>query len=496
MALYTNKDIEYVKESWPIIKAEVEEKRIEKLLDFNKNDVKKIRNIILEYVKKHKRKMYGGYALHLLVSNKDKDDGLYNESNMGDFDIYSPEPIADVCKICDLLYKSGFEHILGKEAQHTETYTIRVDGTAFCDVSYVPPYIYNRIPFIDINGYTVSHPNWLSIDYLRMLVDPLISYWRFDADLKGLRRFLLLQKHYKLPHNISPISFKPAPVDVSKPLNTVHKFITSGKKSIINIGLYAYNVFVDSSKHDKIKKINIPYYEFLSTDYVKDVTELLKELSVYNNITQVEYYPFFQFTGFSVELFYENVLIARAITNNKKCIPYLQLDKTYNNSIIGSFHITLLFALIYATKYRTDKDEQNKNLYYAIVSNLVELRDNFYKTHKEANLLSKTMFKEFIIDCLGETISPENERELLIASRKKKNITFSFMYRPSEKKSYIYKKDYNYVESSGLKINKTKNLRLVDNSNVDEVFAEDAEDAEDAGDAKDAGEDKKEKVDE
>jgi hypothetical protein len=479
MALYTKKDIEYVKESWPIIKSEVEEKRIEKMIDFNKNEIKKIRDIILEYVKKHKRKLYGGFALHLLVSSKDKSDALYNESNMGDFDIYSPEPISDVCKICDLLYKNGFKHISGFEAQHTETYTIKVDGTLFCDVSYVPPTIYNRIPFIDIDGYTVSHPNWLSIDYLRMLIDPLISYWRFDADLKGLRRFLLLQKHYKLPHNITPIALNNPSQDTQKPLGIIKNFVTSGKKSIVNIGLYAYNVFVDSSKHNKIKNVNVPYYEFLSTDYVNDVTELLKELSTIDGITHVEYYPYFQFTGYSVEILHNNKLVARIITNNKKCIPYLQLDKKYNNSIIGSFHTVLLFALVYATKYRADKDEVNKNLYYAIVSNLIEMRDHFYKTNKEANLLSKTIFKEFIIDCLGDTISPENERELLIASRKKKNITLTFRYKPEEKKSYIYKKDYNYVESSGLKINKTKNLRLSKENNAEnDAYVEADDDAE------------------
>ena len=236
-----------------------------------------------------KRKLYGGYALNLLIEDKSKNDAIYKDDDreIHDMDCYTPDPINDLIEICNMLYNNGIKNIQGKEAQHQETYTIRVENKVYCDLSYVPNNIYHKLPFKEIKGIYVSQPIWLTIDYYRMFTDPLTSYWRIDNDLKAFKRFVLLQKHYTLPYVSNSLEIKTQNTFKEMAFKIIEKFIQN-KESIVNIGYYAYNYIIKESKilenkntnknAKKFKYVNIPYYEMISTNYKLDFYTLMKTL--------------------------------------------------------------------------------------------------------------------------------------------------------------------------------------------------------------------------
>ena len=78
------KNADNIKDKWKKTLLEKSEPSIE--------NVYKVYNIILNYCREKKRKLYGGHALHMLLYDKDKTKGLYAKDQVPppDIDMYTP----------------------------------------------------------------------------------------------------------------------------------------------------------------------------------------------------------------------------------------------------------------------------------------------------------------------------------------------------------------------------------------------------------------------
>lgn len=504
MALYKQGDIELLAENWQTIMANVENERLA-LLEPTIDEMKEVHEIILNFVRSNKRKVYGGFALNLLVKDKNKNDAIYKDNKIPDIDFYSPDPIGDLMKLCNILHEKGYKAVAGREAMHQETYSLSVNYMTYCDLSYVPRNIYNKMPFIEIDKLLLIHPHFMFIDYLRMLTDPLISYWRFEGDLKSYRRFFLLQKHYPFPRPKESISFKPVSPTIQTALDMIFQFLIN-RNTIIVQGLYAYNYYIyessilDSNKKTTSNLVHIPHYEFISSDYRNDFFALMDHLKSNvviprDRLTSTEFYPFFQFTGHSVEIYIDNQLICRIYNNNKKCFPYIDLPaikfNVNENTVekhkkytvrLATFPLTLLYAIVQLMKARTNDDMKDKNLGYQVVGGLLEARNFFFDKNKK-NFLDDTPFREFVAKCIGDTIQPERQRRLLIESRKKKNKRYTFTYEPGDgiKEPTT---NYEFANSSGNVIHNPKNLRLSEKFHEDDPEGDFGDESKNSNDIK------------
>jgi hypothetical protein len=501
MSLYSEYDIDLLKKKSDDIRAELEKIKNEKM-EPTLDEQKKIQRLIKEYCIEKKRKLYGGYAWNLLITNKIPSDKIYADDKVADIDMYSPDPLGDWYAICNLLHKNGFQYVLGEEAQHQETYSVKVNRIVFCDISYVPKNIYNKMPYIEINGLYCIHPNFATIDYLRMSSDPLVSYWRFfecGEDLKGFKRFYKLQKNYPLPYNDKELNISKPKEKVLNALENIFKYIMN-KKSIIVIGFYAYNYFCQASGFDHI---SIPFYEFISINYREDALELINLLKKGNeNITYDEYNPFFQFTDYSVEIYLGNDIICRIYSNNKKCIPYQDLTainfdtnkpiKITGNIRMGTYPIILQYFLIDAIKQRVNGDKDMEKFYYHVVSHCIQTRNKYLKTYRKT-FLDNSIFKEFVINCIGESVTPEKERMILIEKRKKNKEPLVYRYDPKDGEKDAPKFS-GFKNTSGNKISNPKNLRLADISknDDDDNLEEETEETEELEENKQDKQDKEE----
>lgn len=444
----------------------------DEIIEPTRKELNDVTSIISEYLKNKKRKIYGGYALHLLVKNANKDDGIYKESDTPDIDFYSPEPLNDLYELCDILNDKGFKQVTGKEALHSGTYNLFVNMHLYCDITYVPKIIYNHMPFMKINDFIVIHPYFMAIDYLRMLNDPLLSFpFRFK-DKPSFKRFYLLQHYYpfyKTEKKI-PIDGQKIVNEISNLHDTIYNFMKDNK-SIINIGHYAYIHYLEQSEIDTKGKFgidNVPFFEIISTNYKNDakkIFELLKKTANdQKKINYVEYFPFFQFLDYSVRVYYGDTLLIKIYDNNKICLPYFEVpyyeikDKKINilnnhNVRIGTFSLTMLFFLINVMKYRCDENIHMQNMYYTMISNMTEFRNNYMKKNNK-NIYDETIFREFVVNCIGKAIPPERERQKIIEYRKKKGKKLSTSYKPEDGKQDPPK--YIFANTSGNPINNDK----------------------------------------
>ncbi len=478
MSLYGPNDITLLANNWQNIMKEVEEQKY-LMIEPSKEEMMRVHKIICDFIKDNKRKIYGGFALNLLIKEKNPDDIIYKPNSVPDIDFYSPKPIVDLIKLCNILHQNGFKGVIGREAQHQETYNITVNYLTYCDISYVPKNIYDKMPFREIDGYTVIHPHFMYIDYLRMFTDPIISYWRIGDDQKSFKRFCLLEKYYKFPRNNLPIEVEESTSDLDKVLKCIFNFLCD-KKTLMVVGFYAYDYFLNEStllqnKKTKLKLLQVPYYEFISTNYREDCLQLLddiKHISMIDTskITHQEFYPFFQFTDHNVEIYYNGDLVAKIYNNNKKCTPYFDVpavdfnvkqspSKISNSFVrIATFQTVLAYSIIAIMRSRVQSNDDDRDLYYAVTSHLIEMRNYFFAKNNKT-MLDKTIFKDFNVKCIGYTIPPDRQKKLIIEARKKKNKKWIFSYEPSEGIKEP-ESTYLFSNTSGNKIINHKNLKL------------------------------------
>lgn len=483
MALFSADDINVLSKNMDNILEEVEKKTgsiFEPTLDERKNVTKEI----LDFVKKNKRKIYGGFALNAMVKDKQSKDAIYKDHDTPDIDFYSPEPIKDLMALCNQLHEKKFKYVVGKEAMHKETYSIFVNYQLYCDISYTPRNIFNKMPFKEINGIHYIHPHFMAIDYLRMITDPLNSYWRIE---KAMKRFSLLQKHYPLPETIEPIKIEGGSKSLESASQFIYEFLKD-KPSCISIGFYAYNYYLnesgylESKKNKNIKIMNVPIHDIISTNYRSDARELISELKkefAGSKIKTVEHYPFYQFTGFFVEIYMDDDLIARVFHHNNRCSPFFDVPamKIENGEIkkdkgkirIGTVATVLMYTLVSVMMYRTLDDKNTRDLYYTVCAHILEYRSFFLKENKKNTIVDNTLFKDFVVECFGETITPEREKRLIIEERKKKNRKFVFTYEPANDVKDPSSSSFIFSNSSGNPINKSRNMKLNEDEPIEDI---------------------------
>jgi hypothetical protein len=478
-----NTEDELFIENLPNILKKVKDAEQKKINDFGPSieERKEVYNIIFKYVKDNKRKLYGGYALNKMLINKNKDYALYTEQDTPDIDFYSPEPINDLIKLCNILYEKGYETVEGREAQHKETYSIFVNYQLYCDITYMPNNIYNKIRFLNIDGFTVVHPWFMMIDYFRMFTDPLVSFWRLE---KHFIRYLKLQKTYPLPLIHEPVKIvKYDNLNIVKSMNLLYNFLIN-KDTILFTGFYVYNYYLYISKYNKVDSkynyINIPYLEVYSTEYINDGKELLEEIKnnfpkeISSKLSHKEYYPFTQFYSNNVVIYYndgkDEIPILYVYSVHNKCIPIKKVKSINFSNLsdikeeeekinLACFDFNILHTLIILVKVRVDDDNNWNDILYKLLNGYVTFRNYYFKINN-ITLYDDSIFEGLVIDCIGKTIDPEIERKMMIKERKKQGKPLVFRYEPGQNKE-IKESTYIFQNSSGNEIKNDNKLKLM-----------------------------------
>lgn len=439
LILYNKKDIEIIKDNIDDIQFQVKKLKattMEPTID----EFNKAMNIIINYIKGHKRVIYGGYARNQIIKHKNPDNKIYDDYEKADVDFYSYEPVVDLINLADILHQRGFTHIQGKPAYHEETYTLFVNFEKIADISYMPKHLLFKMPIITIKNVKYTHPKFMFIDMLRVFNDPMTSYF-------------VLEKTFKRTiHMIEEYPFEKKECDLPKlptlnKLDEVRKMIQSINDVIIT-GHYAYYYYKYKAENKKVS-LDIPYYDIISINIENDAKIIYTKLrEIYSQIIVKEYRPFYQFLDQRIE-FYDNKnnLILRLYGNYGKCIPYISLSK--KNVKISTFSYTLMFSLIMEIYHNINNNNNETEMYQCMFSHLLQYRQKYLKDHKKT-IIDDTPFKEFVIQCSGEATDPKRVYLLDKSERKRKRqrVMTDFVYHPETSKGFDPNK-IKYENTSG-----------------------------------------------
>ena len=158
-------------------------------------EIKRIFDILEEFIKRKKLILYGGTAINNILPKKDQ---FYDKRYVfPDYDMYSYNAIGDSKELVDLYIFHGFRECEAKSAIHEGTYKVYVNFIPIADITQVQKSLFNSIKkdAIVIDGILHSPPNLLRMSMYLELSRPFGDVSRWE---KVLKRLILLNKHYPL----------------------------------------------------------------------------------------------------------------------------------------------------------------------------------------------------------------------------------------------------------------------------------------------------------
>ncbi len=166
----------------------------------NYSEVKKGLDFVGEYAKKNKLILVGGLAIDFAL--RAKGDSIYDEYEVPDYDLYSPDNYQDAINIGKALCEMGLKNISIIRGFHISTMRVRVNFEPVADITYCPPVLYKNLPFITYENMRVIAPSFQLIDQHNAMAYPYrnpqwggnITRWK-----KDIVRQELLKKYYPIP---------------------------------------------------------------------------------------------------------------------------------------------------------------------------------------------------------------------------------------------------------------------------------------------------------
>jgi hypothetical protein len=146
-------------------------------------------------------------------------------------------------------------------------------------------------------------------------------------------------------------------------------------------------------------------------------------------------------------------------------------NKISGKITLGSFSLAVLYAQIMTIKYRVNNDRSMTEVYMTIVSHMIQARSDYFKKFNKNIFDEDTIFKDFIVECIGEGIQPDRLNRLRQEERRKKNKKASYMYDP-EKDKKPSDITYNFSNTSGNEIKNPKNSKLTEYKSPNELDIE------------------------
>lgn len=245
--------------------------------NFLKNDLKKCLELVKTYILENELMIVGGMAIDL--SLKAKNSQLYDERfQIPDYDIISFDNVLHANNIGDMLCKNKFKNIAIIPALHKTTVRVQISGYTLFDSTFVPTFIYNKLPFIKFENFKFIHPIYQKIDQytsLSFLFEVTGPTYNITHRLKkDIIRKNLLNQYYNLGINdIDTKDLKSYISNCALDFKSINLNLNLFNNKIINrIKIFNTNKIIydenniNIDEFNKYLDINDNYINFLNND--------------------------------------------------------------------------------------------------------------------------------------------------------------------------------------------------------------------------------------
>jgi hypothetical protein len=370
----------------------------------NSDDVKKMIEILENFLIRKKLVCYGGTAINNILP---KYAQFYNRDiEIPDYDFFSNNALEDATELADIFYKAGYLETEAKSGVHKGTYKVFVNFIPMADITQLHPDLYTSIKkeAITIAGIKYAPPNYLRMSMYLELSRPAGDVSRWE---KVLKRLTLLNKFYPLkpPFDCQTIDFQRKTETISVEdsqriyFNVRDSFIEQG---VIFFGGYAsslYSKYMDKKQSKLIRKI--PDFDVLSEDPTRCamiVIERLNEIG-FKNASSVEHAGLDDVIPRHIEIKVGIETVA-FIFEPVACHNYntIQIGNQQINIATIDTMLSFYLAFIYANKLYFDKDR------------ILCMAQFLFQVEQRNRLEQKGLLKRFSINCYGNQASLESIR--------------------------------------------------------------------------------------
>tara|TARA_B100000579_G_scaffold188729_2_gene153989 strand:+ start:2103 stop:3461 length:1359 start_codon:yes stop_codon:yes gene_type:complete len=372
-------------------------------------DVKKIIEILENFLRTHKTLCYGGTAINNILPEQDR---FYNKNiEIPDYDFFTPTPIEYAKKLANLFYKAGYTEVEAKSAVHAGTYKVYVNFIPIADITYLESKLFNTLlkKSIKVNAINYCPPNFLRMALYIELSRPRGDVGRWE---KVLKRLLLLNKNYPLKgKDCSKLKFQ-RDVDKNDSIDNRNTIYRIARNSIINQGLVFFGGYALSlygkymPKYDRRNIFSIPDFDVLSEDPYKSA-RILKEQLEYEGFKNISINKKKSIGEYIAEHY--EVMIDKDIKGGNviayfykttACHSYNVININGQKIKIATIDTILSFYLIFIYANREYYDDNR----------LLCMSEYLFKVQLKNRLQQKGLLKRFSISCLGTQKTLEDNR--------------------------------------------------------------------------------------
>ena len=416
--------------------------------NFMKNDLIRGLQIVEDYIIDNDLMLVGGMAIDLAL--RVKNDKLYDDIyNIADYDIISPENVIHANKIGSILCDNQFKNISIIPAIHKTTVRVQMSGYTLFDATFVPSYIYNKIPHMQYKNINFIDPIFQKIDQfisLSFLFDLTGAQYNIQHRMtKDDERKKLLNEYYNLKYDNSSIKLKNnlLSLDLNIFNNTnINKILIKDldnvlcdksdietvdlynniKKNDIDMNNSYYSINCDITYHGAIA-YNLIYYMYINmiktlesnnvldnsdNDYINDTNTKINmkpDVKIDNNISFNHYaeIPIILINNNdNIDLIIENIKKTNNISDIKKLenIAHKIPNRVSSNIQIDDLNYNLQIYDLYGKLLSTNIIEINSKLFHIANYNYILSYFLFYYYYSDDNDI-KNLYKSYYLSLIN-----------------------------------------------------------------------------------------------
>lgn len=406
----------------------------------NTPDVKKMIEIVENFLRKKQLICYGGIAINALLP---ENDSIYDkEVELSDYDFYSPNAMSDAIELADEYSKQGYTEVEGKAGAHFGTYKVYCNYLPVADITYIPKELFNALKkeAVSVNGILYCPPNFLKMAMYLELSRPAGQIDRFEKVFKRLR---LLNHHYPLTHvNCAKVDYQRQLTDKQNKgreteiYDTVRKaFVNQG---VVFFGGYAislYSQYMPNKFRHKVKQF--ADFDVLAEDpeaCCEIILERLQDIGI-TNAEIIKYEPVGEIIPehYAITIGKDEsiAMVYKPIACHSYNIIHIEGDKVKIATIdtMLSFYLAFLYT--------------NRDYYNDFSDRIVCMAKLLFDVQEKNRLAQKGLLRRFSINCYGKQETVEEMRahknemfQKLKNKRGTKEYEAWFLnYKPKHKKS-------------------------------------------------------------
>ena len=412
-----------------ILRQAVDETEAVKQTEIAKSDdVKKMIKIVETFLRDTGNVCYGGTAINNILPEESQ---FYNrDSEIPDYDFYSPTPLAHAKKLADIYYEAGYTDVEAKAGVHKGTFKVFVNFIPMADITELHPDLFENISkdALVVDDIKYAPPNFLRMNMFLELSRPQGDVSRWE---KVLKRLTLLNQHYPLHNKHCYLvdfqrrmdSIQGTPENSEKIYYITRDFFI--ENLCVFFGGYAsslYSRYMPPSQRRLVRAI--PDFDVLHDDPDKCGEELVARLTEkgFANVTLKKHSEIGEIVPYHVEIMVSTDTIAFIYRPNA-CHSYNELFIRDKQIRVATIDTMLSFYLAF---YYADR------AYYShFKERLLCMSQFLFMVQQKSRLAQNGLLKRFSIKCYGKQPTLESmrsEKADKFKELKKKRNTEEFEY--------------------------------------------------------------------